>query len=153
MYEKIYNIVEANYKKAGIECKYLKSTYLCDVGKHPQVIDVSEYLSLPNEQFAQAIFVSTFKRLPTAKECCSWSEMYELKQEEFQKSILKQVVNSSVVAINKIEFVNNPYFEQKKGLKYKVMGLLYGLTDKSFLREFGKKLPQPIQKVIRKVFL
>ena len=62
-------------------------------------------------------------------------------------------MNSSVVAINKIEFVNNPYFEQKKGLKYKVMGLLYGLTDKSFLREFGKKLPQPIQKVIRKVFL
>ncbi len=153
MYDKLYEVVAANYKKAGMECKYRKSTYLCDVGKHPQVIDVSEYLHLANEEFAQAIFVTTFKRLPTEKECCSWPAMYKLKQEEFQKSILKQVVNSSVVAINKMVFVNNPYFEQRKGLKYKAMGLLYGLTDKSFLREFGKKLPQPIQKVIRKVFL
>lgn len=153
MYEKIYEVVQANYKNAGMECKYLKSTYLCDVGKHPQVIDVSEYLKLPNEQFAQAVFVAAFKRLPESKECSSWNEMYDLNREEFQKKVLKQVVNSSVVAINKMEFVNNPYFVQKKGIKYKAMGLLYGLTDKSFLREFGKKLPKPIQKVIRKVFL
>ena len=153
MYEKLYEIVAANYKNAGMECKYLKSTYLCDVGKHPQVIDVSEYLHLNNEEFAQAIFVATFKRLPEGKECSAWSEKYDWKKEDFQKYILKQIVNSSVVAINKMQFINNPYFAQRRGLKYKAMGLLYGLTDKSFLREFGKKLPQPIQKIIRKVFL
>lgn len=153
MYEKLYDVVASNYLNAGKEIKYLKSTYLCDVGKHPQVIDVSEYLHLPNVEFAQSIFVTTFRRLPEGKECSKWNQMYELEKEEFQKLILRQVVNSSVVAINKIQFVNNPYFIQKRGLRYKAMGLLYGLTDKSFLREFGKKLPQPIQKIIRKVFL
>lgn len=153
MYEKLYEVVAANYKMAGMECKYLKSTYLCDVGKHPQVIDVSEYLHLSNEEFAQAIFVAAFKRLPEGKECSTWEEKYDENKDDFQKDILKQVVNSSVVAINKIRFINNPYFEQKRGLKYKVMGRLYGLTNKSSLREFGKKLPQPIQKIIRKVFL
>lgn len=153
MYEKLYDVVASNYLNAGKEIKYLKSTYLCDVGKHPQVINVSEYIYLPNVEFAQAIFVTTFRRLPEGKECSEWNQMYGLEKEEFQKRILKQVVNSSVVAINKIQFVNNPYFVQKRGLRYKAMGLLYGLTDKSFLREFGKKLPQPIQKVIRKVFL
>ena len=34
-----------------------------------------------------------------------------------------------------------------------MLGLLYGMTDKSNLREFGKKLPDPVQQIIRKVFL
>ena len=69
------------------------------------------------------------------------------------KKVLVFVANASVVAINHIRLVNNPYFAQRRGIRYRMMGMLYGLTDKSSLRELGKKLPQPIQRVIRKVFL
>ena len=63
------------------------------------------------------------------------------------------LIMSLEFAINHMEIVDNPYFKQRRGIKYHVMGILYGLTDKSFLREFGKKLPGPLQKIIRKVFL
>lgn len=153
VYNKLYDIVADNYKKAGLEFEYDKSTYLCDVEKHPRVIDVSKYLFLENKAFYQAMFVSVFKRLPEKKEATVWESKYDLPKEQFQKEVLQSMAGSSVVAINRMEFLNNPYFEQKQGLRYKLLSKLYGLTDKSSLREWGKKLPMPIQKVIRKVFL
>lgn len=153
VYEEIYDVVAENYHAAGMSFEYRKTTFLRDVNSHPQKIDVSQYLSLPNELFFQAIFVAAFKRLPEIKESKRWKEQFELPKECFQRKFLKYIAQSSVVAINHILLVNNPYFEQKRGLRYQIMGILYGLTDKSSLREFGKKLPSPIQKLIRKVFL
>ncbi len=153
VYDKLYDIVADNYKKAGQEFEYKKDTYLCDVEKHPRVIDVSKYLFLENQAFYQAIFVSVFKRLPENKETVVWENKYTLPKEQFQKEVLQSIAGSSVFAINRMELINNPYFEQRQGLRYRLLGKLYGLTDKSALRELGKKLPMPIQKVIRKVFL
>lgn len=153
VYEGIYDIVAGNLAAAGRTFEYQKSTFLCDVESHPQVIDVSKYLCLPNKQFFQAVYVGAYKRLPEEKEVAAWEAKYDLPPDTFQRAVLKSVANSSVVAINHIRFVNNPYFEQRRGIRYKLLGILYGLTDKSSLREFGKKLPQPIQKIIRKVFL
>lgn len=153
VYEEIYNIVAENYHDAGMSFAYRKTTFLQDVNSHPQKIDVSQYVTLPNELFFQAIFVAAFKRLPEAEEAKRWKTQLELPKECFQRKFLKYIARSSVVAINHILLVNNPYFEQKRGLRYRFMGILYGLTDKSSLREFGKMLPAPIQKIIRKVFL
>ena len=153
VYEQLYDVVEENLQAAGKKFEYKKATFLCDAGGHPQDIDVSKYLDLPNEQFFQAIFVAAYKRLPEAKESAAWESKFGLAREQFQREVLRNIANASVVAINKIQLLNNPYFKQRKGLKYKVMGLLYGLTDKSSLREFGKKLPGPLQRIIRKVFL
>lgn len=153
VYEEIYDVVAENYHSAGMRFEYRKTTFLQDVNSHPQRIDVSQYLFLPNELFFQAIFVAAFKRLPEIKEAKRWEEQLELPKECFQRKFLKYVAQSSVVAINHILLVNNPYFEQKRGMRYQIMGILYGLTDKASLREFGKKLPAPIQKFIRKVFL
>uniref|UniRef100_UPI0040560025 hypothetical protein n=1 Tax=Acetatifactor sp. TaxID=1872090 RepID=UPI0040560025 len=153
VYEQLYDIVAENLQAADKNFEYRKTTFLCDVKGHPQDVDVSKYLHLSNEEFFQAIFVAAYKRLPEPKESTVWEEKYELPIAAFQTAVLRNVANSSVVAINHIKLINNPYFEQQRGLRYKVLGILYGLTDKSSLREFGKKLPQPIQKVIRKVFL
>lgn len=153
VYEQLYDVVAENLQAAGKTFEYEKTTFLCDAGGHPQDIDVSKYLELPNAQFFQAIFVAAYKRLPEPKERAMWESKFGLDKEQFQKEMLQSVAGASVVAINKIQLLNNPYFRQRKGLKYKVMGLLYGLTDKSSLREFGKKLPGPLQKIIRKVFL
>lgn len=153
IYSGIYDIVAENLQIAGETFEYGKETFLCDVKSHPQVVDVSKYLSLPNSQFLQAVHVGVYKRLPEEKVVAVWKEKYGWPQEKFQEALLKTIEKSSVVAINHIQLVNNPYFEQHLGIRYKVLGILYGLTDKSFLREFGKKMPQPIQKIIRKVFL
>lgn len=153
VYDRLYDLVSDNLIAAGKPVIYDKSTLLKDVESTPQEVDVSKYLELPNEAFLQGIFVNTFKRLPDEREAAAWAKHYAMPQKEFQEAALRSLCRSSVVAINHIRFVNNPYFEQKRGLKYKVMGKLYGLTDKASLREFGKKLPMPIQKIIRKVFL
>jgi len=153
VYEKLYDVVQENMKNGGGTFGYRKTTFLCDIQNDPQVVDVSKYLALPNPEFYQAVFVTTFKRLPEEKEEAPWRDKFDLPVEVFQKEMLLQMAKSSVVAINHIRFVNNPYFEQRRGIKYRLLGSLYGLTDKSSLREFGKKMPQPIQKIIRKVFL
>lgn len=153
VYDKLYDAVAENYQAAEKKFGYGKNTFLCDVEKHPRVIDVSGYLHLDNEDFLQALFVAVFKRLPEEKELASWTGMYAQENETFQEAVLRSIGDSGVAAINGIELINNPYFEQKKGMRYKMLGKLYGLTDKSSLREFGKKLPKPIQKIIRKVFL
>lgn len=153
VYEQLYDVVAENLQAAGKTFEYRKTTFLCDVKGHPQDIDVSKYLQLPNEEFFQAVFVAAYKRLPEPKESAAWEGKFGLSKEEFQTAVLRSVAGSSVVAINHMRLINNPYFEQRRGLRYKLMGVLYGLTDKSSLREFGKKLPQSIQKVIRKVFL
>lgn len=153
IYEKLYDAVGEKLTAAGQKLEYGKSTFLCDVGTHPQNVCVSKYLYLPNEEFMEAVYVAALKRLPDERTTAFWEKRYNLPREQFQREVLQSIAGSSVVAINHIRLVDNPYFEQKCGLKYKTLGLLYGLTDKSNLREFGKKLPEPLQKLIRKVFL
>lgn len=153
VYAEIYDIVNENMNHSGKEFPYNKNTFLCDVGSHPQDICVSRYLQLSNEDFMEAMYVAALKRLPDDRTRAFWATKYDMPEEAFQKEVLQCLAKSSVVAINHIRLVDNPYFEQKRGFKYKTLGLLYGLTDKSNLREFGKKLPDPVQQVIRKVFL
>ena len=153
IYDKLYDAVIGNMLTANCQFKYEKQTFMCDVGSHPKVIDISKYLQLENKLFLQALFVGVFRRLPELKEVAVWQMYFDEPVEKFQEKVLRKTVNSSVVAINQIRFINNPYFRQKRGLKYKMLGTLYVLTDKSYLREFGKKMPQSIQKIIRKVFL
>ena len=153
VYAKLYDVVAENLQNADMTFGYKKTTFLNDVNSSPQTIDVSKYLELDNEAFLQAVFVAAFKRLPEPKEVEKWNAKIELPKTDFQRLVLADIANSSVVAINHIQLDNNPYFRQNKGLKYKAMGALYGLTDKASLREFGKTLPEPIQKIIRKVFL
>ena len=153
VYARLYDKVFQNFTKAGKSFGYKKTTFLCDVTGHPQKIDVSGYLELPNEDFLEAIYVAALKRLPDDKTRDFWADRYHLPTSQFQQQVLKYIVNSSAVAINGVRLENNPYFVQKQGLKYTALGGLYGLTDKSSLRELGKKLPAPIQKIIRKLFL
>ena len=153
VYAEIYDIVNENMNRSGKEFPYNKNTFLCDVGSHPQDIFVSRYLQLSNEDFTEAMYVAALKRLPDDRTRAFWATKYDMPKEEFQEEILQCLAKSSVVAINHIRLMDNPYFEQKRGFRYKALGLLYGLTDKSNLREFGKKLPDPVQQAIRKVFL
>lgn len=153
IYSKLYDVVVENCDNADCNFEYKKSTYLCDVGNHPQVIDVSKYSELTNEDFFQAVFVAALKRLPEEQERAPWAELYVQKKEEFQPAVLRFLMKNNAFALNQMRIINNPYFEQKFNLQYKLMGKMYGLTDKSTLRAWGKKLPAPIQKVIRKVFL
>ncbi len=153
VYGRIYDIVSGNLEQAQASFGYRKSTFLSDVGMPSQEIDVGRFLALENDCFYEAVHVAVFKRLPDERTAQFWREREALPRERFQQEALRSIANSTVAAINHICLVNNPYFVQKKGLKYHLLGCLYGLTDKSDLRRFGKKLPGPIQQVIRKVFL
>ena len=153
VYETVFDTVAENMSAAGQAFPYNRETFLADVETSPQEIDVSRFLNLPNDKFFQAVYVTVFRRLPNEKTEKFWLGKTGEPVEVYQKKLLKAVNKSSVVAINHIRFINNPYFEQKRGLMYHVWGLVYGLTDKSFLRQFGKKLPMPIQRIIRRIFL
>ena len=153
VYKALFRTVEQNLTEAGDGFHYKESTFLSDVNANPTTIDVSRYVGLPNECFFQAVFVAAYKRLPEEKELTGWIPLYGLEQETFQTRVLKKMVRSSTVAINHIHFRNIPYFRYKEGIIYKAMGSMYRLTDKSSLREFGKKLPMPVQKLIRKIFI
>ena len=50
IYEQLYDVVSGNLREAGETFSYYKTTFLSDVGNAPQVIDVSQYLELSNEQ-------------------------------------------------------------------------------------------------------
>ncbi len=153
IYEVVYDTVSENMTNSGSQYSYNKETFLRDVGTPTHVIDVSKYTCLPNDKFYQALFVATMRRLPNSKAELVFENKYTEPPKMFQVEVLKMLYRSSFAAINNIRFINNPYFNQSYKMRYKVFGLLYGLTDKSSLRQFGKKLPKPIQKVIRRVFL
>ena len=85
IYEQLYDVVSGNLREAGETFSYYKTTFLSDVGNAPQVIDVSQYLELSNEQFYQALFVAAFKRLPGEKEERRWRKRYHMPAAEFQK--------------------------------------------------------------------
>lgn len=152
-YGRLYDVVQENMRAAGQDFPYARETFLCEVESHPQEVDVARYLELPNPLFMQAVHAAALKRLPQEKTAAFWAQRYGEPREQFQEEVLRSVAGSSVVAINQIRLLHNPYFRQKKGIKYRCMGVLYGLTDKSALREFGKKLPMPLQNLIRKVFI
>lgn len=153
VYERLYDVVQGNMRAAGQDFPYARETFICEVGAHPQEVDVARYLELPNPLFLQTVYAAALKRLPEEKTERAWARRYGEPEERFREEVLRNVAGSSVVAINRIRLVHNPYFQQKRGIKYYCMGILYGLTDKSALREFGKKLPMPIQRLIRKVFI
>lgn len=153
VYKKVYNIVNDNLIKNNMSFGYFESTFEKDAGSNARCINVSDFADLDNEHYFQAVFVRVFKRLPDEKELSAWKVHFEEDKDKFREGVLRSLGGSSVAAINRIEMINNPYFVQKKGLKYKVMGKLYCLTDKSALRVLGKKMPDGVQKIIRKVFL
>lgn len=153
IYSKLFDIVDDNMKTAGKQFQYKKNTFLHNINRDPQVVDVADFLSLSNEDFFQAVFVASYKRLPEERELAEWEAKFTNEKEAFQKEFLSHISRGSAVAINQIKFINNPYFKQSRGVKYFLLGKLYGLTDKSSLRVFGKTLPKPIQKIIRRIFL
>lgn len=153
IYEKIYDIVSENYRKAGKKTEYKKSSFLCSAGAHPQIVDVAEYTKLPNPEFYQAVYTAVYQRLPERKDYEKWSAFFGMETKEFQRKLLKKLSVSSMSAMNRIRFIHNPYFCRPGGIRYRALGMLYGLTDKPALRQLGKKMPKPVQKVIRKVLL
>ncbi len=153
VYETVYDTICENMSAAGQTFPYNKETFLADIETSPQEIDISRFLDLSNDKFFQALFVTAFRRLPDQKTEKRWMEKSSEPKEVFQKQFLRLLDRSSVVAINHIRLVNNPYFKQSRGIKYRFWGLVYGLTDKSSLRQLGKKLPMPIQKILRRIFL
>ncbi|MBR6381149.1 MAG: hypothetical protein IKS07_05685 [Lachnospiraceae bacterium] len=153
VYGKLFDASAASMERSGSEFHYLRSTLTANVGTHPRKPDLSRMRDLDNEAFFQALFSGTYKRLPEEREEAPWRKRYGEDREVFREAVLRSFAGSSVAAIYHMEWENNPYFVQRKGLKYLLFGKLYALTDKSSLRTFGKKLPGPLQKIIRKVFL
>ena len=153
VYEKIYDLVEGNLHRVGVSFDYKRNTFLCDVGMHPKKINVSVFLHLSNPDFIEASYVATLHHLPDEKTAKLWEKYYSEPTGEFRIRVLRSLEKSSVVARQQVELFSNAYFQQKKGICYHLLGNLYLLTDKSNLRELGKKLPMPIQKIIRRIFI
>lgn len=152
VYETIYDTINENMRLANKTFSYDKETFLRDVGTPSWEIDVSKYLDLPFENFKQAICVVVLRRLPDEYIEKLFRRRKILSEEECKIALLKWIENTGYVAINHIKFINNPYFTQKRGVKYRLIRLLYCLTEKTGLRRFGKTLPQPIQNVLRRFF-
>lgn len=153
VYGTIYDIVSENYKKAGRRMLYEKQAYLCNVRSHPQIVDVARYYRLSNLQYCQAVFMAVYRRLPGQSEYEKWGVFSGMETSAFRKRLLKKLSVCSVAAQNRIWLMHNPYFQQRTGIRYRLGGLLYVLTDKPSLRQLGKKLPEWVQQRIRKVLL
>lgn len=153
IYERIYDVVSANGQIAGKKLNYEKQAFLCGIGAHPQIVDVAAYKRLSNPEFYQAVHAAVYHRLPEQEEYEKWSVFFGMEIPAFQSKLLKKLSVSNLAAVNRIRLIHNPYFVQKRGIRYRMLGMLYGLTDKPTLRQIGKKLPQPVQKLVRKVLL
>ena len=153
IYSSLYDTVSQNMAEAGERFSYEKTTLLTNFGQAPRIVDVDRYDALDNKEYYQAVFVGAYKRLPEEKEEQPWVESASKSREEFRRSLLAEISGSSVFAIQHMELTDNSYCMSPHGIRYRILGILYGFTDKSTLRTFGKKLPAPIQKIIRKVFL
>ena len=153
IYSRLFDVVNQNMTGAGETFSYEKSTLLTNFGQAPRIVDVDRYEALDNKEYYQAAFVGAYKRLPEEKEEQPWKDRTKKDREEFRRLLLTEISGSSVFAIQHMKLKDNPYCASPHGIKYRVLGILYGLTDKSSLRTFGKKLPAPLQNIIRKVFL
>lgn len=153
IYERIYDVVSANDRIAGKKLDYEKQAFLCGIGAHPQIVDVAAYKRLSNPEFYQAVHAAVYHRLPEREEYETWSAYFGMETPAFQSRLLKKLSVSNVAAVNRIRLIHNPYFVHNRGIRYRMLGMLYGLTDKPTLRQIGKKLPQPVQKLVRKVLL
>lgn len=153
IYEKIYDIVSEQERSAGKKLGYEKRAFLCNVGAHPQIVDVSGYKNLTNPEYCQALYMAVYHRLPEREEYQKWSAFFGMDSPSFQKKLLKKLAASSAAGINRIRLIHDPYAGRYRGIKYWLFGACYGLTDKPTLRQIGKKLPQPLQKLARKVLL
>ena len=54
VYGQIYDVVAENYRNAGKEMEYKKSTFLLTAKSHPQEVRVADFLELNNPEFFQA---------------------------------------------------------------------------------------------------
>ena len=153
IYGILYDRVAANMAAAGENFGYRRPSMTCNAGMHPRIVDVSRYENLDNADYFQAAFVGVFKRLPEEAEETPWREHYGEERSAFRTRVWKVLTGSTVYAIRHMELSENPYYMPKMGLRYHLLGKVHGLTARADFRTFGKKLPAPIQKLIRKVFL
>ena len=153
IYGKLYDGVAEKLAAAGRSFGYCRAALTCNTGMHPRIIDVSRYEGLSNRDYFQAAFVGAFKRLPEEQEEHPWQQHYDEPEQEFRTRVWTVLTRSTVFAIQHMELTENPYVTFHKGLRYRLLGLMHGLTTRSNLRTFGKRLPAPIQKLIRKLFL
>ncbi len=153
IYEKIYDIVSENEQKAGQKIELEKEVFLCNIGRHPQILDLSDYRKLDNAAFYQAVFYAVYHRLPTREESWAWKDYFDMESCVFQRYVLKKLTRSNVAAMNRMRVMHAPNIYRHRGIWYQLGGRLYGLTNKPTLRQFGKKLPTRVQGAVRKVFL
>ncbi|MCR4896865.1 MAG: hypothetical protein K5891_08850 [Lachnospiraceae bacterium] len=153
IYGILYDTVAANMEAAGAPFGYRRPSMTCNAGMHPRIVDVSRYEELDNADYFQAAFVGVFKRLPEVAEEAPWQQHYGEDRTAFRTRVWKVLTGSTVFAIRHMELTENPYCTPRMGLRYHLLGRVHGLTARADFRTFGKKLPAPIQKLIRKVFL
>jgi hypothetical protein len=152
-YEAIYDIVATNMTDTGEPWEYGKATFLSEVESEPGQIDIARYVKLANPDFLQAIYVAVYKRLPEPKQISYWAQYYDLPKEHFQSRVLQNIVQSGVAAINHIRFLNNPYFTYRTPVwRTRLLRMLGRMSDMTAIRSLGKKLPKPLQSIVRKIF-
>lgn len=141
----LFAAVSKRMEKQGENLSCTQKSFVMNIGVPPKKIDVAPLSELENDEFADALWLSCFQRLPS-------EEKRRSLRGKSKKEILRAATGEGAFAIRGITLLHNPYFKQRLSVKARLLSLAAGVKHSVFLRQLAKKMPKGMQKKVRKLF-
>lgn len=144
IYGSLFQLASEELERCGMSMPCSQKSFEAVTGAAPQTVDLLPLLRLEGKEFADALWFAFFQKLPPKKE---QKRFAECSKEE----ILKMASGEGAFAIRGIKPINSP-FKIKIGFRGQILKVISGVKSSVFLRKLAKKMPDGLQKKIRKLF-
>lgn len=145
VFERLFAGVLERMKGQGEKLSCTQKSFEMNIGVPPKKIDIASLLELEGGEFADALWLSCFQRLPS-------EEKRRSLRGKSKEEILRAATGEGAFAIRGITLLHNPYFKQRFSVRARLLSLAAGVKNLVFLRQLAKKMPKGLQKKVRKLF-
>lgn len=149
VYAALYDVVNRNMATAGKTFVPTKNSFLLSTELEPQKTNLELLKDVNKEEIVQTAYVTVLRRFPDEGAIQYWKQPYIYQREDYNKIVIKSVVNSIERTMKGIDLYNaeavNIDISRFGRLKEKLFPIL------NLLYKIYRLLPASIRKIIKKV--
>lgn len=156
IYSNLYDIVNQRMSESGGTLLCSKEAFMVMTQSEPGIMDGKQLISLENDVFIEAVYLTYLKRLPDPQSRQMWQYYAHHKErKQFQRMLIDSVLDSDEAITKGSSFIHNCVTELTmrdwKALEVGNVQKEINPTLKDKLYKVYEKMPIRLQIVIRKI--
>ncbi|MBR1442782.1 MAG: DUF4214 domain-containing protein [Firmicutes bacterium] len=107
IYKYLYNYTKDRLSEYGEEIGYSQELFLLSTETEENAVDLLKIRDFENRDFMAAAYITLLQRVPDDKAYAVWEDKFEEEKSEFQKKVIKTIINSNEFRIKGMRIKNN----------------------------------------------